>query len=398
MSLQSPSLSLSRSSSFAPGPHRRSHPNLHHLSLAPLTPKYPIDPADYSAYFDPSTSELHTSASISHIASLPSPGGILSRSGSRSTAHSRAHSRANSRTRLGKKAKNASFVTIGPLTEGSGGNIPGPYGASSSGLGHKSISEKRLASIHTSGQALRKSDSSWLIQTGLTLTEGSRESKGQSWLSKRDSSTSLATPIDERPSVAVAALRSGRNTPHNLSRRGSFQDKRRSKRSLAMTAASPTTPMMEIAVPDWADDSTQAEIAAQYPDDFGDGFDSEDEEGDPYGHLDFEGQFDSEDEDELRRSIKGYRLGAWMDGLVDVFLQLEDDFQGSDTGKSGRQDGRDEESEEVGTASSAVKGTNSPAGSTVRFDESVEPPPERPKSIWDDVAWFGRMVARTVRS
>ncbi len=45
--------------------------------------------------------------------------------------------------------------------------------------------------------------------------------------------------------------------------------------------------------------------------------------------MDFEGQFDSDDEDELRKSIKGYRLGAWMDGLVDVFLRLEDDFQGS---------------------------------------------------------------------
>src|SRR3978361_1969865 len=47
-----PPSTLSRSSSFAPGSHRRSHPNLQHLSLVPLTPKYPIDPADYSAYFD----------------------------------------------------------------------------------------------------------------------------------------------------------------------------------------------------------------------------------------------------------------------------------------------------------------------------------------------------------
>ena len=83
---------------------------------------------------------------------------------------------------------------------------------------------------------------------------------------------------------------------------------------------------MESAAPDWADDQTQAELAAQYHEEFGDDLD---EDGDPYGLLDFEGQFDSEDEDELRESIKGYRLGAWMDGLVDVFLRLEDDFPGS---------------------------------------------------------------------
>src|SRR5580698_9156600 len=85
-------LSLSRShsstSAFAPGAHRRSHPNLQHLSLAPLTPKYPINPSDYDAYFNPGTSQLHTSTSLSHIAGLPSPGGILTNSPTRSRATS----------------------------------------------------------------------------------------------------------------------------------------------------------------------------------------------------------------------------------------------------------------------------------------------------------------------
>ncbi|ETI22682.1 hypothetical protein G647_06758 [Cladophialophora carrionii CBS 160.54] len=424
MSAPSPT-TLSRSSSFAPGSHRRSHPNLQHLSLAPLTPKYPIDPADYSAYFDPSTSELHTSASISHVASLPSPGGILSRSGS--AANSRVQSRANSRTRLNNRKKNKSFVTIQaplPLTEGTVGNLTAaaaaPYGAlTSEGLGHKSISveekERRLSSLsshptqsasnYTGHHPLHKSDSSWLIQTGLTLTEGSRESKGQSWISKRDSSTSLATPLEERPSMAMTGMRSGRNTPGNLSRRGSFQEKRRSRRSLAMTPTVPsTTPMLEMdAPPDWADEQSQAEIAAQYHEDFGDDFSDDDADDDPYGVLDFEGQFDSEDEDELRRSIKGYRLGAWMDGLVDVFLRLEDDFPGSqlEATKAVREkgEGKDQNDSPAASASSgAPKDADLQAGQSVRFDDSVEPPPERPKTVWDDVAWFGRMVARTVRS
>ncbi|KIW85324.1 hypothetical protein Z517_00714 [Fonsecaea pedrosoi CBS 271.37] len=397
---QSPSSPLSRSSSFAPGPHRRSHPNLQHLSLAPLTPRYPIDPADYAAYFDPATSELHTSASISHIASLPSPGGILSRSGS--AAQSRAQSRASSRTRLNQKKKNRSFVTTQnplPLTDGTT-SIPPPSGAlTSEGLGHKSIT--RLSALtnlsphqtHSPGEysgsrSLHKADSSWLIQTGLTLTEGSRESKGQSWIFKRDSSTSLATPIDERPPMTV---RSGRATPSgNLSRRGSFQ--RRSKRSLAMTPVPATTPMIEVDTgPDWADEQTQAEIAAQMDADFADELD----DGDPYGMLDFEAQFDSDDEEELRKSIKGYRLGRWMDGLVDVFLQLEDDFS---TPQPDLEAARPKTGPEIATSTAPPAKDADHPGPSVRFEDSVEPPPERPKGVWDDVAWFGRMLARTVRS
>ncbi|OAP60377.1 hypothetical protein AYL99_05379 [Fonsecaea erecta] len=400
---QSPSSPLSRSSSFAPGPHRRSHPNLQHLSLAPLTPKYPIDPADYAAYFNPETSELHTSASISHVASLPSPGGILSRSGS--AAQSRAQSRASSRTRLNQKKKNRSFVTIQaplPLTDATTGVVLPSGALTSEGLGHKSIS--RLSATtnlspqqthnpaeHSSGRSFHTSDSSWFIQTGLSLTEGSRESKGQSWISKRDSSTTLATPIDERPSMG---FRSGRATPSgNLSRRGSFQ--RRSKRSLAMTPVPATTPMVEMDTgPDWADEQTQAEIAAQMDAEFSDELD----DGDPYGMLDFDAQFDSDDEEELRKSINGYRLGRWMDGLVDVFLRLEDDFSTPQVDLEAAKTKAQSDPAAASPAPPPAKDADHPPGPTVRFDDSVEPPPERPQGVWDDVAWFGRMLARTVRS
>ncbi|KIX04573.1 ornithine carbamoyltransferase [Rhinocladiella mackenziei CBS 650.93] len=356
--------SLSRSSSFAPGPHRRSHPNLHHLSLAPLTPKYPIDPADYAAYFDPATSELHPSASISQIASLPSPGGILA------TSHSAAHSRASSRTRLKKKTR--SNVSIAAATSDAHGHLTHtPSGAlTSEGFGHKKAANTNMIHVH-------RSDSSWLIQTGLALTEGSRESKGQSWISKRDSSTSLHTPVDERP-----ALRSGRATP-SVSRRSS---QRRSRRSLAMTPV-PFTPVVDEAAPDWADAQTQAEIAARVENDLADEFDE-----DPYGILDFEGQFDSEDEEDVRKEISKYRLGRWMDGLVDVFLRLED-FPESLSADL-----------EAGNAQTQMPLPGAPAvkeadtASLISDNPSVETPPEKPNGVWDDVAWFGRMIVKTVRS
>ena len=235
-----------------------------------------------------------------------------------------------------------------------------------------------------------RSDSSWLIQTGLVLTEGSRESKGQSWIFKRDSSTSLHTPpADERP-----LPRSGRATP-SLSRRNS-QQRKNSKRSLAITLAPViTTPLDEHTTPDWADDQTRAEIiAAQEQGDLDDGddeFNEEDEEEDPYGILDFDGQFDTDDEEDVRREISQYQLGRWMDGIVDVFLRLED-FPETQTPSHLEARAADH----AGLATPVP--TKDADTASLVSDNAVEPPPERPKGIWDDVAWFGRLIARTVRS
>ncbi|KAL2423336.1 hypothetical protein ABEF95_006669 [Exophiala dermatitidis] len=217
-------------------------------------------------------------------------------------------------------------------------------------------------------------------QTGLTLTEGSRESKGQSWIFKRDSSTSLHTPVEERERLP---LRSGRATP-SISRRSS---QRRSRRSLAMTPA-PVTPMMDEPAPDWADDHTQAEIAAHIESEFTDELDE-----DPYGLLDFEGQFDGEDEEDVRQEISKYRLGRWMDGIVDVFLRLED-FP-----ESSQQHPPDLEAAiPPAPAPPPVVSAKDEDAASVASITSVEPPPEKPNGLWDDVAWFGRLIARTVRS
>jgi len=140
------------------------------------------------------------------------------------------------------------------------------------------------------------------------------------------------------------------------------------------------TPMDESA-PDWADAGTQAEIAAQVESELADEFDD-----DPYGVLDFEGHFDSEDEEDVRKEISKYRLGRWMDGVVDVFLRLEDfpEAQGPDL-ELAKDEAPSARAKDAETAS-------------VLSDHSVEPPPERPTGFWDDVAWFGRLLGRTVRS
>lgn len=383
--MASPALSRSPSAHFAPGPHRRSHPNLqnlHTLSLAPLTPKYPIDPSDYEAYYDPVTSELHKSSSLSRIAALPSPGGILS--------NSPARSRSSSRKGLKRKVK--SHVNFQDLTVDTTQD--------DEIVDHKPVKSKS----HIQLTKLRVPDPSWLVQTGLSLTESSRETKGQSWISKRDSSTSLAnTPVDGYFEARTRTRegrtpRSGRATPAR-SRAGSRVGSRNASRTrmadLRMTSSSPDTVRasagasfatapessiheqeedIENIEPNWSDARTQAELAAQLQEELAVEYDEDD--GDPYGMLDFEGQdieITSEDEEEVRRAMRSWRVGGWMDGAIEALLMVEE--------------GRSE-----GTAEQQMQ-------ARVSFEEDLddsEIPPERARDIWDDLGWLGRVMRRNL--
>lgn len=402
MTMESPLAPLSRTSSahsiYAPGSHRRSHPNLSaaHLSFAPLTPRYPIDPADYLAYNDPDTSALHTSSSISHIASLPSPGGILT--------NSPARSRANSRTRLKRKAKSHVSVIVPDASVPSGAVSSAGYGHSGLKPLHPRMSKSQihLASVTT--------DSSWLVQTGLALTESSRENKGQSWLGKRDSSTSLVglgippsvpvSPVEERERLYP---RSARATPAGS--RGTSRT-RRSRRDFAMTATVPELETEEIQ-PDWADKDAQAEVAAEEV-----GWDrdvlreeglEDDEDDDPYGELNLDAHFDNGsdiiDEEEVRRELRRGGLGRWIDGVVDVFLMLEGDD--SEDFNTERREGlerlralaRESAMETDPTASEAP-----PAWDDGRGNEVPEPPPQQAEGVWNDVRWLGGLFARNLWS
>lgn len=338
------------------------------------------------------------------------------------TSHSAAHSRASSRSRLKKKAKSSVSIRASTTTPSSRQynsnetDHTAPSGAlTSEGFGHRKPNSHRESSLR-----IHTSDSSWLIQTGLALTEGSRETKGQSWIVKRESSTSLASPsytaLEDRPTIhtSIHPGRSARATP-SISRRSSF--KRGSRRSLAMTPALHTPlPMRDDELdyhplPDWADDRTQAEIAAHVENEMADEFDYD---GDPYGVLDFEGQFDSDDddddkndEDEVRREILASRhhLGRWIDGIVDALLRLEDvpdsasepnlDLEAAN-GRSLKDSPSDTQPQQLPSPKTEHKGSEL---SQFTPDDSVEPPPvQREGGLWDDVAWFGRLLARTVRS
>ena len=140
--------------------------------------------------------------------------------------------------------------------------------------------------------------------------------------------------------------------------------------------------------PDWADSRTQAEIAAEVDREMVDELeeDSEDEYfGDRYGMLDFERQFDSEDENDVREAVQhGFSLGKWMDGLVDVLLKLDED---------------EEQDLEIGLPKEVViEDPPVKSDTSVESECLIEAPLERPQGVWDDVRWFGRVIARTLGS
>jgi len=394
---------------FSPGAHRRSHPSVQHLSLAPLTPKYPITPSDYEPYVDPDTSQLHTSSSLSHIASMPSPGGILSQSGSRSSSKTR-------------HRKSKSTVSIQVVTGA-------PRGAlTSAGFGGRMIDPADVQNreysrgMHTGP---KKNDSSWLLQTGMALTEGSRESKGQSWIAKRASSTSLHLPAaDDYPTFDYAQSRSARDTPTH-SRRSS-RDRRKSRRELAMTPAdlrasfideaaagdsrpklhpaSASTYALAAIEPDWADSQTQAEIAADLERDLAEELEdgelySDDDDG--YDRLDSGGQGIADDEREIEQAVqaRGFRIGKWVDGVIDVFLKMDeaDDDELEVKPESANHEAITVSKEGSKTTDHAEQ-SGRQAMNDMGSDDDMEPAPQNPKSVWEDLAWFGRLILRTARS
>ena len=124
------------------------------------------------------------------------------------------------------------------------------------------------------------------------------------------------------------------------------------------------------------------------------------DDGDPYGVLDFDDHFepfDSEDEAEMKRELAKSRLGLgrWFEGVVDVFLNLEEEFPDLETGEVEGATPRELEDQR-----DAGEGMQEKREAVVEplAEGDVEIPPEQSQGVWDDVKWFGRLVARTVRA
>lgn len=196
----------------------RSSTNLNHLSLAPLTTKLPINDSDMIH----SELSVQTSYSTSYMQgkSAPTTPSLLARPLVRSTSTTKkgpcspyGHGTASPNL---AKSKSASNLSTRPK---SGATTPGGYRRGS----RKDFSRD----IQHSAVGPARADSDWLLRAGVLISSETRESKGQSWLVSRASSTSLErlekddnsdVDIFEKERIARENLMSSRHT----SRRGSL--------------------------------------------------------------------------------------------------------------------------------------------------------------------------------
>ncbi|KAF2018150.1 hypothetical protein BU24DRAFT_323065, partial [Aaosphaeria arxii CBS 175.79] len=219
---------------------RRSYPNLHNLSLAPLSSKYPLDASQPPS---PSGEDSHHAVSTpltSYIAqkSAPTTPGILSLSQSRS--NSRGPRRANHHGHSRPYAYDGYFAHAGatnpagdysvrevgdiPKAKSTSAMIP-PPGTRPGTAGTAGVSFA-ADDMYLEGGAVRRSTThhrrkgtapiyplrvpmtptkhhtsesheEWIHRAGLAIAGETRESKGQSWLVRRESSTSLVGQTDE---------------------------------------------------------------------------------------------------------------------------------------------------------------------------------------------------------
>ncbi|KAL9115415.1 MAG: hypothetical protein Q9227_000736 [Pyrenula ochraceoflavens] len=450
---QSPSSSSLQS--FTPGSHRRSHPNLQHLSLAPLTPKYPIEPSDFDAYVDPATSTLHTSSSLSRMTSIPSSDGMLATtsmpvlSRSQNSSQVRLNGQLKRRKQAGGLSLSGSPKTMSGTTTPSGALTSASYGGAMSGLGEKSTT------LNSS------SSTPWLVQTGLALTDSSRESKGQSWIAKRESSTGLHSPAissplrtpneDFQPSnyfTGPEGLRtsrtSGRNTPAGgRSRRGSLS-RNRGRRDLIMTPAAAAASIVQDsksrsgsrttlaekegrnrpiatysdvpggAHPEWADEATQAEAREERNRQMIEEMDRAEllgEDWDP--DMDDEAVFEykdvadgpggivPEDEKQLRRQLKtqGFFVGRWLDEAIDSLLRLEEEDDGDPGGPSSPSDEKKQHMEQPEVAGEKDSASEPASGEVESLEvATLQDTPQEAVSAWEDIRWFGRLLWDTATS
>lgn len=180
---------------------RRSYPNLHNLSLAPLSSQYPLDA---SAPPSPDEDRIYTPRT-SYIAqkSAPTTPGILNLSQSRSNSR-------NGRRKNKGYAYDGYFMNPDvpvrdagdvPKAKSTTALLPGVSFADQPKLHGRHHTRKGTAPVafrpahvrhHTS-----ESTNEWFHRAGMVIAGETRDSKGQGWLVRRESSTSLVHQSDD---------------------------------------------------------------------------------------------------------------------------------------------------------------------------------------------------------
>ncbi|KAH8697207.1 hypothetical protein BGW36DRAFT_163372 [Talaromyces proteolyticus] len=371
--------------SHSPFRSRRSHPALNHISLAPLTPRFPIDDLpDSDDYFSGNHGQTTSYLSSSSVPTTPP---ILS------------HSRANSRTRHHKRSKSTTHVLSDTDLQSLGGRRPLQqyYGG------------KRGGARTPGPETKTRHDSEWLLRAGLALASSTREEKGQSWLLKRESSTSLVTEPEpaeirsHRHGRSTHRSRSGLSTPAALSRQTSRSrggSRRASRAELSMTAIDAVAfkhsrkssiDSRHSLLPDFVDEQIRAEIASIHQQGLEDDSSLSSSESD--SELD-----DDIDEKEFQRLTRerGFGLGSWIDQFVGwTLFGVEEDYAGSPPEQHAERTVTFHESPSSRGIDSHVDDEDDGDGEN-EFTEAIAIGKAGEQGGWEDASWFLRLAKKAI--
>lgn len=276
------------------------------------------------------------------------------------------------------------------------------------------------------------------------LASSTREEKGQSWLVKRASSTSLASDAannnyyeDHAAATAAAASsrprsstskaasqksRSGMSTPsgYPYSRPGSRSSRRGSKPDLSMTGLDMTRSYTWVSTPagenrefspDIVDERIRAEMASMQQDADAD-VDVDDNASSSSSLLSASDvSFDSEDdidEKEMQRLTRerGFGLGSWLDRMIEWTFFGVDEWPTLFSAGSGNRDppaseaDRSVEDRHVVSEEADDKYLEDDTDVTTIFDrdEAFTPIVEKPGEVggWEDARWFFKVIKQAL--
>jgi hypothetical protein len=373
----------------------RSSTNLNHLSLAPLTSRLPLnDPEELPEPAVHSQSQSSHDHRFSYLEgkSAPTTPGILSRSSSRVSLRRQAQGG------LAKSKSSTNIINSKQNTLKSGLTTPG--GRPKRPLGKDDLSFSSLT-------ASDRNDSDWLLRAGALISTGTRESKGQTWLVSRASSTSLTGQKDEDEEALERELARERSSRRG-STAGGFGDAddefspittRMSfgggSRSASRYGSRPTSRIhsrrgsrANLASPSAVNNGKEKqgyfdgeEQFLTEPD-----FIDVDEDVDDGGQA-------AEDEVIVRRLAKNgsLGLGIWVERLMGWSLfAVDEDGEDSDTETNGE---KTDTSEGISRNRSTLK--YNVEGSDVELDEKL-PPPGDEEGGWQDAAWLLSVASKVL--
>lgn len=282
-------------------------------------------------------------------------------------------------------------------------------------------------------------DSEWMLRTGIMLASSTREEKGQSWLVKRASSTSLASEVANNNSyfedhaAAAAATASSSSRPRSStnskaasqksrsgvstpSRPGSRSSRRGSRPDLAASNLEMTSSYTWVSTPaggkseftpDAVDERIRAEMINMQQN-----ADVDVNVDDGASSSSLSASEDEIDEKEMQRLTRdsGFGLGSWLDRMVEWTFFGVDEWPTLFSAGSDNHDNRDPpapdgdrvvEDRQVTSEAADDKHLEDYSDIATIFstdDENFTPMVDKPGDVggWEDARWFLKAIKQAL--